>query len=117
MSYSPDSNVRISSSSIDFRSATISVPTSASEHAGVVQPTAELLDPVDLGAGVRQLRRDLLSPRRIVPQARLGRGRLQLSPFLAHARQIEHDLDIAKDGIEALELFGVIDFSHSNQQY
>ena len=84
------------------------------QHSGVVQPAAEALGLADLGLHVRQLRRDLLSPRLIVPEGRLGRHQLSPArPSRCASGAGRNGLDGVQDLVEALQLLGVVNFSHS----
>ena len=128
-SYSPESRVRTSISSMALVSAAISSPTSAidagvalglghlEQQAGVVEPGAQLLHPADLAGDVRQPGVDLLGPRLVVPQVGGGGLLLELGLVPAQLVDVEDVLDVAQGGVEGFELFGEVGCTHNGQDY
>ena len=82
------------------------------QHAGVVEPGPQPLQPVDLACDVGQPGGDLLRARLVVPEVGRGRLLLQLGLVPAQPVEIEHALDVAQGGVEGLELFGEVGSGH-----
>ena len=114
-SYSPDSRVRTSSSSIALRrlsssrsvSAVVaSSPSSAAIScisADVVEPAAQLLDPAQVALQVGELGGDGLRGLDVVPEVGRGRLLLQLGDLPAQPVDVEHGLDRGQGRVQLVQ--------------